>query len=1541
MKKHLLSLVASILVTSFACAASIKGTVPTDSGRVVKSPVERLFLGAKGNEGTRPIANLSYASSAIRQFDFDADDLFASQETTLVPFSTPRPLSQNDAYHLQRAEALMMKVKAENRFVKFLDESALIDLPIGVVSEGTSEDYAVLIDSLVITPSYAYLTVYMCIPVPQSDKKLVFRGDNIRLSKSAGITGDARIFLVNDLSFKLFGTESQMMIRGGANNTNAIWDCNGFKETNIVADVEFSRNWIVPVKGDGNVSSHFETKISDWNDLVVTMNVQPFSVPSLKGVEFHSKNTIFDFSDFHTPTTIQFPPKYTSPQFVGDDRNLWRGFYMENLTIILPPEFKKQGEDARISFVGQHMLIDNRGFSGSVGVKNLFALNQGDMNGWDYSLDSLGFNFVSNDLVGAGFNGKVVMPIGEDDKPFVYTAVINPGTSYVFNVKTLEQLDFNIWSAKVKLKEGSYLDVEVINNKFKPKAVLSGSMDVYAQSDDMSLLGVQFEELQIMSEAPYLDAKAFSFGSEKLSNSLKGFPISISDIGFKKKEEDKIALNFTVHVHLTGQDDGAFKGDATFELRSKLSETKKKWKYDGVAISEVGVDIDGGSYKIKGRIKMFDDDAIYGKGFNGQAQVFFQPGFELNGTVIFGKVSNYRYWYADAFVSLPTGIPFCGFLSFFGFGGGMYHNMEQIGFSKDAKFAAGQSLSGLIYKPNNEIKYGFKATIQIGLTGAKDTFNGDATLELNFFNKGGIKSISLIGNAYLFNSQSFGDLTELSAMVEKVSQHKESYGAAEAGDIHTTSGLRPPGKDALISGHLFHKYDFSTGVFHGEMEMYVDVFGALKGIGPNGLAGWSVMHYGPEEWFIYIGTPERRVGLSVLGLMTVDGYFMLGDEIPGSPPPPPQVSRILGDIDLDYMRDENALGTGRGVALGGSFLFDTGDKKFLMFFGRFSMGTGFDVMMKNYGNEVKCKGSSRTLGVNGWYANGQAYAFVEGNIGIRFKLFGKTKKKNILSLGVAAVLQTKMPNPFWMRGIVGGRYSIMGGMIKGHCKFELEIGQECEIVDGTILSSLTVIGDVTPAHGSKDVSVFTTPQAVFNLPLGESFVLEDVDEISKEFRIKLDKFEVTDGSVVIPATLKWNSTNDVVVYENVDIFPPQKSLKAKVVISFEERTNGSWKAVQVKGTRFTEEREVPFETGTAPDYIPESNVAYSYPQNNQFNFYKDEYSKGYIKLIKGQPYLFNVADVWVQTGRVVNQEGKAIAVNFNYSNQQINFDIPGALTNSKVYAFELVNVPAEKYAGGSIDRNVFEEVATEKGSDGSINIEIRTKKAEGTIQKYSEKLLYQSFFRTSAHNTFRSKFNSLAVTQPWMTPEVGMQSIVAVGVNLSGFELFDKAELAGIKGQKPLVRLAADLDNNVWYQQDMHPLIYQGFPFIPGMRIKRRDEALGIPPKYAVSINQDAELRELTSTDLGDRNPANIASVGRVNYRLDRYMYLDYGDIIGDVADWHVRNINSSTDRVRYFLSHGYPPMRKTNYNVDITYVLPGTDIITTTIKVPVNLSGY
>ncbi len=205
------------------------------------------------------------------------------------------------------------------------------------------------------------------------------------------------------------------------------------------------------------------------------------------------------------------------------------------------------------------------------------------------------------------------------------------------------------------------------------------------------------------------------------------------------------------------------------------------------------------------------------------------------------------------------------------------------------------------------------------------------------------------------------------------------------------------------------------------------------------------------------------------------------------------------------MRDLNALEKGSGFAFGADFSLTTGDLSFLIFYARFDAGLGFDIMLKDYGEDVHCKGSNEPIGINGWYANGQAYAYLQGNIGIKVKIFRKTKSIDILKIGAAVLLQAKLPNPFWMRGYVGGYYSVLGGLVKGRCNFKVTLGEECEIVGGSPLDGIKVISDLTPKTQATDVDVFAAPQAVFNMALEKDMELDDDNGNPMHYRIKLEK----------------------------------------------------------------------------------------------------------------------------------------------------------------------------------------------------------------------------------------------------------------------------------------------------------------------------------------------------------------------------------------------------------------------------------------------------
>ena len=150
--------------------------------------------------------------------------------------------------------------------------------------------------------------------------------------------------------------------------------------------------------------------------------------------------------------------------------------------------------------------------------------------------------------------------------------------------------------------------------------------------------------------------------------------------------------------------------------------------------------------------------------------------------------------------------------------------------------------------------------------------------------------------------------------------------------------------------------DFVNNEFHAEMEMYVNVAGVLVGTGANNRAGRAVAHCGPDEWYLHIGTPQDPIGLSLIGLAQLRAYFMAGDRIPDDIPMNPRVLQILNltQADLSGNRDNNMIANGSGLAFGASFDVSTGDQTFLIFYGRFDLGAGFDLMLKDNGPNAYC-----------------------------------------------------------------------------------------------------------------------------------------------------------------------------------------------------------------------------------------------------------------------------------------------------------------------------------------------------------------------------------------------------------------------------------------------------------------------------------------------------------------------------------------------------------------------------------------------------------
>jgi hypothetical protein len=1486
-----------------------------------------------------------------------------------------RPVTTGEDEIRQQIEATFEKVVNENRFIDFLDENSLLDLPVGLKVDLGVLRYIILVDSVVMTPRESFLYASMLFETPQG-KRIHFKGSEIKFSKTGGLSGDGKLVLVGDYPINLDGDKSKLIIKGSQEKTFVEFDCSGFKQMSIDGSLVFSREILEPETGNGNVAVNFNTTVTDWNDILLNVTVAPFRVTGLKNFTFSITDAVLDFSDTRNAAAVKFPAGYaeTSTSLIDGNMNLWRGVYIRELSITLPPQFEtknEQGQDIkgtghRVSFKGNDLLLDNMGFSGRVSGNNLIPINKGKIGNWSFSLETIFVDINVNEIREAGFYGRVNIPIANKNEEqlnpsqptaqktqkansFNYRATIKPGNEYTFTVSNPDTLRFDLWKADVTLHPSSYIEVALMDDKFRPKAYLNGLMTVNlglkddgnASADakkNVKLANLSFQDLEIQTIKPYITVGSFSLGMEGGNSGMGGFPIFINEI-YGSSNADELTIGIDLTLALIGEQDGGFAANGRFGIVSEGIETDGdlKYRFKRINIERFGIDIDKGAFKFKGTLNFYKEDPVYGNGISGTIDATFGSTFQLQASAIFGTRNGMRYWYADALARFQSGVTIFPGVAFYSFGGGAYYHMKMD--NQGVGSALGRTVSGIVYVPDEKVAFGFKATVSLGIQPGEQAFNAEVTYEMAFNTGGGVKYINFRGNGYFMTPPVPNDIAKLQEKATKLAAAAKKAGvnggnlnvgnSSSVNDIHGSPA--EAGQKAQVWASAMINYDFDNNILHGNLKAYVNVAaGIIKGGGPNGLAGEAVLHFAPGEWYIYIGRPEyeNRFAIEVLGIARLDAYFVIGSVIPDSPPPPENVSSILGGVDLDYMKELNALSDGAGVGFGASFRVDTGDLSFLIFYGRFAAGLGFDIMIKDYG-DVQCKGGGR-LGINGWYANGQAYAYFEGTIGIQVKLFGRSKKITILDIAAAVVAQAKLPNPTWVRGIAGGRFSVLGGLVKGSCKFEIEIGKDCEIVrnGGSVLETVEVLAQVTPEESTKDVDVFTAPQAVFNYEMEREY--EMVDEVTSQivrFKISLDHFKIKDGAADVQADLMWNDDKTVAALNPFEILPSEKELVLEIVTSFKEFKGGYWVVTEVNGEKLKKTYSYKFSTAKAPEYIPPGNVAYSYPTINQYNYYQNESREGYIKLKQGQSALFAPSQDWNQVVRFATST-RAVDLPFTYvaSAKELRLNMPNDFTNGEVYTLSVVNVP--KSILSSIDTNV----DTTRTASSELGIGVRERSAQGTIKEVQEKEIYKTQFRTSKYNTFRDKVLSVNPSTGWRDPI--MTGVHAIGSNISGPEPFSEEEIVGINNNPPLVQMEADLNNVPWYNDKVFPLVYEGYPVNGIFRIRpenRNPDILGIVPTKSVFLYQYPYRIKLSESELTTGTVALPSTVGRIDYYLAYYMFYDYIDLANQAANYVVGR--GGNDRINMLITTPFPVITLGNYWVNIHYTLPGRNTVTSSYR--------
>lgn len=1336
------------------------------------------------------------------------------------------------------------------------------------------------------------------------------------------------------------------------NGTKVNFGCEGIESFMAKLSLIITSDKIIAIDNKGKpttdpVTFSAQAQFQNFENFTISLNIdKSFCFKGLQDIVFNIKGITLDQSDTETSSMVKFPKNYFTSPDKDLDIKLWKGLALTNASIYLPAIFKNPDSTAvpnkRIELGLKNVIIDENGFTGEAIAENVIASQTIDKNKWDISLNDFSLNFFKNDLSGFGFGGEINIPPLGKNSLLPYKAKYNSSTeSYDFVMNIAGNFDFPVLRSTLMLNPNSTIEILIKDSEIFPTLNACGKISVNApinESDSTKKFAVPditFENLKISRDEPYVSIGSIGVTGELKSPKIAGFELSISDIKSFKNDKGK-GLAFVAGIKLNDM----FGGEAGLQLYGDYAH----WKFDHVGLDKINVDFKSSAYSLKGGVWFKNGDAVYGSGFRGDLAFTLIDKFTLDAVAVFGKKDDFRYFLTDVYLELTptTGIPLPPCLTFYGFGGGIYKKMKQS-YNPDIKSEFGQSLSGIQYIPDNTVGMGFMATTKFGLLSSPTAFNAKVGFEMQFNDHGGLNFIQLRGDAAIMDMpEKFGKLTDnIKSGMKKLDAAGGKLKLASKSDLTI-----PENKSSgFLTASMNIKYDLTNHVFSADLSAYLNA-GIIKGIGPNDRLGWASAYFSPDKWYTYLGTPSDRVGVNILGLSKMDGYFMIGDEIPELPPPPQKVLQNFSQEKQDKLNKRNTdnLASGSGIAFGQSM--DISLKATLPpFYASIGCGMGAEFLLKNYGEDAYCSGGSSTIGINGWYARAQAWAWVEADIGMEAKLFGKRKKFSILDLSASALLAGSGPNPFYFTGAVGGKFSVMGGLISGHCNFDFEMGEECVVKSGSPFGD-DIIAQLTPTEGEKDVNVFASPQAVLNIPVGVEMEIEEDEGDKAWYKVTMENYSVfyKDTKQKVDGIVQTSNDGTILLFNPTDPFESKREMIAYVKVGFQRKLNNNWIAVKGSdGQPIYEEKTVGFISGDRPKEILPEHVKYSYPIAKQYNFYPKEYDKGYLMVTKNYSYLFSTdkPEGFRQIIRISDSDGIGQELPFTYITYdagnsirlEIDFSIDKIkINNDKIFKMAIVNVPLNNSV--AINSNIS---TSSSQMESQQNVSITKLQAEGTLNMLEEKVIYSLDFRASTYNTFKEKMATFD------TKGTGWRDYVEpfihnIKANITNNEFFDQNEIQWLNGDLPVVQFEAEVNNTAWYKNSIYKNMFANFD-LNVIKAKRNEvdvklNGYGFPAVKAISIENREDNKILTEDEIKTGVPIGIYPNGIFTYSLPYWCSRDFFLIKNQIAIKVTQNKPLSSTESDILKTDFPPTVVKGSYPVKVNYVLPGKNIVTTTVEI-------
>lgn len=1437
-------------------------------------------------------------------------------------------------------------------------------LPINIDKSTSRFDISILISNVIFYPTSAAMDVACVITDKNNNnQKLAFGGEGLPLSVGALNEESAKLYLLNDVGIRL-NNASRLQLKSGPNATFVQWGCDGFEGMFIKGGIQFCREYVLPLNDANEVISDpevlYELEVDAYYpgmlEFAFQVSAPPFELTTMRGYRWEIGKMGIDFTSQPIDgLELDIPKDYNSTFFDKETLTLddmWKGFYATDINLVLPKDLFGNGTNTYKVEV-KNMIIDDTGLTTLVAVGSdpgIISWEEGNANGWQLSVEEMNILVLQNSIAGGGFGGRIGLAVLKD--PLDYSATIYNG-GVLFSVSPDTTATFSPFGTDVKIFRNSYIQGEFNDEGFFAKAHLNGEIAFGGEDQDeelsvLTLPELTFQGLELQNIKEDGDNKLiFSAGvwgiktpKENQNNNpdddkpiMSGFGISITELSVHSNEnKDGLFLRVGADVDLIKE---TLKAGGSFEIHGKLKEGESvfKMEYDKFRVNELSVNGSiKGILKVDGFVQWYDDTNAntnpnkYGKGFRGGLSAELEklfPGLGVTAAAQFGKVDDFDYYFVDLVADIGNALTI-GPVTFNKLGGGMAYGMypDYTKISPSPTFLTpselketplGTTLTGVQYVPTDNAGYEFK--LMTGFyCGKEDIFNGTGELIVRLTPDNSLDEIEVRAQGQFL---SVPDELSYDAIADLAGSIPDAISSIDTSLIKVDDVPKPQ-TDATLSGFASFRYNFTRKEFAGKVAAYLNMPGGIvKGAGTDGALCIVDIYFGRKDWWIWVGEPTvgRRAGVLVdLAIIEagIQAYFDIGTKVPPFPGLPLRVRHLGRDLSLN----ESDRASSFAFAFGASFNVDF-DASVAGTGVEIGIGAGFDIMLRKY-EDVLCQTQSgpKEIGMDGWYAMGQAWAYIDGSI----KIFGF----NIAEAGIATVLQLQTPNPTWGLAALEVHYKFLWH--EGTWEGDVEFGDRCKFIsnDPDNEFGMDLIVNMTPEDGLRDFGVEGNVSANFIMPLADTipeYAFFTGDPRPLSFQIDQENFGLfnEDGKVEC----------DVIMDKGINSVTLRPT-------NFLNRNDSMWFVVTIDiydnyNKHSSQTKTVGFRTSSGMQTIPKSNVHYSYPTDGMTNFFTEQHDSqiGYIQLIKGQSNLF-YADETDSEGNIIDYSIKAKFT--SSTGYKVYSDIAYNPLNYRL-EFEM---PSDNFALGTMYK--LEVIKVLKEELPQINAPSQGYKVTGgNTDLLDEGVLFTLFFRTSAYSNLLDKLSAITgngikggsnESESTVREATDGKNVYLKATTVGTGEVFDAYDLSSNGNGRPYVRLRANhkvYNFDFSYEDKFLFVSYDGV-FWPRdyrfLQITGYDTGRFVP--QVTTIDLDYSITELNFSDNSFETKSGLLKVGcfdDVGGNLGLKTYYNYPDGKTDIVlDAFIPNFIDNVEHIADL--PGMIVEQKTFMHLDVTTIV-------------------